>query len=381
MKVIRITHPTTFVETYRLYGDDGLPLGDLNKYLVFLANRGFSPNTIRAYAYDLKEYLGYLQSIPKRFLEADLEDVVNFIQHLKYSTKPDKPDVLPVNGAQARAPASINRALAAVNSFYKYQSAQENRSLPNIEEFLVNPYGHSENAFLSFARGARPRAMRRASRPIGHQRVTQNTRPKDIPVETQKAALSACGNRRDRLLLLLLIETGLRIGQALSLRHEDIESWNTRLLIKYRPISGNGMYSKSRDEYYVSVSSDWLDYMTDFLVLDLDGIDSDYLFTTLYGSEPNAKATPLRYSAVKSLFARLSKKVGTQITPHMFRHTHATELLRAGMSLDMVAKRLGHRSVETTKKIYEHLNAEDMRRELKSHTESNTFLKSLYQGL
>ena len=65
----------------------------------------------------------------------------------------------------------------------------------------------------------------------------------------------------------------------------------------------------------------------------------------------------------------------------MFRHTHATELLRAGMSLDMVAKRLGHRSVETTKKIYEHLNAEDMRRELKSHTENNTFLKSLYQGL
>lgn len=167
--------------SYRLYRDDCLPNNELNTYLVFLERRGFSPNTVRAYAYDLKEYLIYLRSISKPWLEADLEDIVNFIQHLKYSTKPGKPDVLPVSGAQARAPASINRALAAVNSFYKYQYAQENRSMPNIEEFLVNPYGHSESAFLSFAREARPRAMRRATRPVGRQRVTQNKRPKCNP--------------------------------------------------------------------------------------------------------------------------------------------------------------------------------------------------------
>lgn len=45
----------------------------------------------------------------------------------------------------------------------------------------------------------------------------------------------------------------------------------------------------------------------------------------------------------------------------MLRHTHATTLLRNGVSIEIVSRRLGHKSIETTKNTYEHLTANDMR--------------------
>tara|TARA_Y100000591_G_C21790103_1_gene676068 strand:- start:716 stop:964 length:249 start_codon:yes stop_codon:yes gene_type:complete len=48
----------------------------------------------------------------------------------------------------------------------------------------------------------------------------------------------------------------------------------------------------------------------------------------------------------------------------MLRHSHATDLLRQNVSIEIVSKRLGHASIETTKKIYEHLTAEDIKREI-----------------
>ena len=62
----------------------------------------------------------------------------------------------------------------------------------------------------------------------------------------------------------------------------------------------------------------------------------------------------------------------------MLRHTHATDLIRAGLPIEMVAKRLGHKSIETTKTIYEHLTSEDIKNELKKHASRNHFLRSLY---
>lgn len=381
MKVIQIQHPHTQIACFRVYGDDNLPVSLINTYLIFLENKGLSPNSIRAYAYDLKAYLSYLLLINKDWIDIGIEDIVNFVQYLKHSSSRNNPDILPVNGIQARSSNTINRTMTAVNGFYKFQYARQNRPIPNIEEFITNPYTASEKPLLSFARASRPRAMRRAVRPIGRQTQKTPSKPKEIDSGTQKAILNACCNRRDRLLILLLIETGMRIGQALSLRHSDIESWDQRIKIEHRNISVNDVYSKSKNTFHVHISENWIDLLTNYLVLDLGDVDSDHLFTNLYSPIPDSKEIPLRYSAVKSLFMRLSRKVGKKVTPHMFRHTHATELLRAGMSMELVAKRLGHKSIETTKTIYEHLNAEDMRKELAEHLNNNEFLKSLYKGI
>ena len=67
------------------------------------------------------------------------------------------------------------------------------------------------------------------------------------------------------------------------------------------------------------------------------------------------------YPCIYSLFKRLSKKLKTKITPHMLRHTHATELIRHGWDTSFVQQRLGHTSAQTTLNIYTHLNTQDLK--------------------
>ena len=54
----------------------------------------------------------------------------------------------------------------------------------------------------------------------------------------------------------------------------------------------------------------------------------------------------------------------------MLRHTHATDLLRAGVRLEIASRRLTHTSVTTTSDTYAHLDAEDMREALAPYWEA-----------
>jgi integrase/recombinase XerD len=73
---------------------------------------------------------------------------------------------------------------------------------------------------------------------------------------------------------------------------------------------------------------------------------------------------PLRYQAVIKLVARLRVHSGVAFSPHALRHTRATELIRAGVPIEVVSKLLTHRSVTTTSNAYVHLDVEDLRAEL-----------------
>ncbi len=90
-------------------------------------------------------------------------------------------------------------------------------------------------------------------------------------------------------------------------------------------------------------------------------LDCDYVFVNLF-AEPYGR--PLRYQAVHKLVERLRGKTGIDFTPHMLRHSHATDLLRHGVGVDVVAKLLTHRSYTTTSQTYIHLDAADLRAEL-----------------
>jgi len=70
---------------------------------------------------------------------------------------------------------------------------------------------------------------------------------------------------------------------------------------------------------------------------------------------------PMTYSTVASLCNRSEKKTGVDARPHLFRHTHATALIRDGWDMAHVQKRLGHASVQTTIDTYTHLTDEDMK--------------------
>jgi site-specific recombinase XerD len=72
----------------------------------------------------------------------------------------------------------------------------------------------------------------------------------------------------------------------------------------------------------------------------------------------------LRYQAVAKLVTRLRTVTGIEFNPHLLRHTRATELIRAGVPIEIVSKLLTHRSVTTTCDTYLHLSVEDVRAEL-----------------
>lgn len=185
--------------------------------------------------------------------------------------------------------------------------------------------------------------------------------PTTLSVEDVALVLNACERRRDRFLFALLAETGMRIGQALGLRHEDFVSRQRRVMIVPRADNANGARAKCVSAVAVPVSAPLVRLYSDYMHAEYRDLDSDYVFVNLW-SAPVGR--PLRYQAVAKLVSRLSARTGIEFTPHMLRHSRATELIRGSVPIDVVSKMLTHRSVTTTSDAYVHLDVEDLRAEL-----------------
>jgi integrase/recombinase XerD len=170
--------------------------------------------------------------------------------------------------------------------------------------------------------------------------------------------LDACEHLRDRLLFALLYETGMRIGQALGTRHCDWRTWERVVEIVPRDDNANGARAKTHRVHAIDVSTDLGRLYSDYMHAEYGDLDSDYVFVNLWAGRIGQ---PMSYDTVNALVRRLRAKTGVVFHPHLFRHTHATELLRAGVRLDIVSRRLTHASIHTTSDIYAHLSVEDMR--------------------
>ena len=179
------------------------------------------------------------------------------------------------------------------------------------------------------------------------------------PAEVQ-AILDACERLRDRLLFAVLYDTGMRIGEALGLRHEDWTAAQREVAVVARH-NDNGARSKSATKRSIPVSAELIRLYADYVHGEYGDLNSDYVFVNLWG-EPCGH--PLSYPAVYDLVRRLRRRTGVDFDPHWYRHSFATRLLRAGTPVEVVSKLLGHASVTTTLNIYGHLSVEDARRAL-----------------
>jgi integrase/recombinase XerD len=72
-----------------------------------------------------------------------------------------------------------------------------------------------------------------------------------------------------------------------------------------------------------------------------------YRHGALFRAEKNYVGGPLRYSSVHQLWAKYCAKAQVTATIHQLRHTHATELVNAGVSLETIRRRLGHANAQT----------------------------------
>jgi integrase len=195
--------------------------------------------------------------------------------------------------------------------------------------------------------------------------------PDALTPEHSSAVLACCRRPRERFVVVLLRDTGLRIGEALGLHREDMHLLaDSRSLgcavvgahVHVRRRSNpNGSLAKSRFPRVVPASGDVLaaygDYQTERSAIAGDG-GSDMVLVNLY-HEP--LGSPTSYRAVKDSFDRLARRCGFPVRPHMMRHTAATNWVRAGVPIDVVQTLLGHVSLASTT-VYLHAGDEDCRR-------------------
>jgi integrase len=337
--------------SWTVLDDCGDPVPPVEAFLAHLQALDRSPTTLRTYATSLKLWLVFLARLGVAVDEAKVEHVSRFVAWLRAPAE----NVTVLDGGTGRCcPATVNRHLAALFCFYDYQA----RNGVELAQVLVawrrvNRGGY--RPFLHHVTAGRPTA----TRPL---RLRQERRlPRTLTDDQVLTLIAACTHLRDRFLLILLAETGLRVGQALGLRHADFVSHRRELRIVPRRDNDNGARAKTRDTHTLPISAGLARIYTDYMFEEYGECDSDYVFVNLF-AEPYGR--PLRYQAVHQLVRQLRSRTGIEFTLHMLRHSRATDLLRHGVGVDVVARLLTHRCSTTTSQIYIHLDVEDLRGEL-----------------
>ena len=358
MLVRRIVVPASALESWTVLGDDAAPVEPIERYLAYLSDIERSPNTVKAYAHDLKDWFSFLGIRGLDWREVRLEDVGEFVAWLRLPR-------LARSGAVAVLPsvdhhcgeASVNRKLSAVSAFYQH-AARHGVGLGDLLNTWqpAGRHGTAWKPFLHHVSKGQPQARRaiRLRAPRKHPRI--------LTVAEVQTILDACTRLRDRFLFAVLYDTGMRIGEALGLRHEDMAAAEREITVCPR-LNDNGARTKSQTARTIPVSPQLIRLYADYLHEEVRDLDSDYVFVNLWG-RPHGH--PLSYPAVYDLVKRLRRRTGIDFDPHWWRHTVATRLLRDGVPVETVSKLLGHVDITTTLDVYGHLTVEDARRALEA---------------
>ncbi len=151
-----------------------------------------------------------------------------------------------------------------------------------------------------------------------------------------KKLLSVIDDIRDRALILLLLRTGMRIGEALALRLNDLDLGDRKVHLFQGEKNSMGRVLYLTDDVLWALKR-WLRERDQ---------NKEFIF---YGNGNK----PICYSTGRSRFMRCIQKAGLEqkgYTVHGLRHTFASELLNAGMRLECLQQLLGHQDIEVTRR-------------------------------
>lgn len=345
--------------SYTVVGDDGLPVDAVEDFLAYLAATGASPNTVQGYAYDLRDFFVWLEQVCLDFRRVRLEVLAQFFDWLR-RPKPARaagvfvlPDVGP-----ALENTTLQRKRAALASFYRFHSRRD-ESVPALLGNLLarQPTGTYLPMLVHTQRGGE----------VEHSPIrihAHRNPPKTLTGDEVQRLMRACSRRRDQFLIALLDDSGLRISEALGLRHSDLNLRKGEIYIVPRENNPNRARVKGMKGRTVPVSPELFDRYASYMESEYRALDCDFVFVNLFRAPIGS---PMTRANVNELVGRLKKWTGiAHFSPHACRHTYATRLLRAKVPIEVVAELLGHASSQTTAEIYSHLSVEDHRRVLLS---------------
>jgi len=361
MRVQRVVMPDSRLESWTVVGDDHVPVEPVERFLAYLALIERSPNTVKAYAHDLKDWFSFLAVQELDWQTITLEHVARFVAWLRLppAARDGQVSVLPTVEHHCGG-ASVNRKLAALMSFCEFHA----RLGVPLAGLLVTmaPAGRSRSSVTSYKPFLAHITKHTAERRRAITLPAPVPRPQLLSAAQAQSILDACEHLRDRLLFALLLDTGVRIGEALGMRHEDLLIAERQVVVLPRR-NDNRARAKGGRTRTIPASAELMRLYVDYLNEEYGALDSDYVFVNLWGRPPGH---PLSYPAVYDLVRRLRRDTGVAFGPHLFRHTYATWLLRKGAGMESVKELLGHASITTTIDTYGHLSIEDARRTLEA---------------
>lgn len=338
--------------------DDGQPVAVVAAFLRQLQARGYSPNTLSAYAHDLLHFFRFLGEREQDYTAFAPADSLAFLEYLRavpsrrpaHRLTPVLATVAEGESATQLAPATVNRILAAVSSFYEYVVvAGKITSATNPIQQMVDHAAarvlDRHRSFLAFATSRRP--IRRVVRVKTAQRL-----PRPLGDEDVARLLGSLRRRRDRAMVLLMLQGGLRPGEVLNLHLQDVQYGRRRVVVRHRTDHPKGARTKSRVERVVDLHEPEALAELSAYVLHERPRDADSSLVFLVGGGGQRRLEPLGYQALVRLFARRCERLGIRapwVTPHALRHTHATKMWEGGMRELTLQKRLGHASPESTR--------------------------------
>ena len=352
MNTVTCTTPDGKVRYY-LADEQGVPVPEVLSYLKFLDNQGKARNTLRLSCYQLQNYYRFLEEAGKDYRDVTIDDIAMFMAWLR------NPDILkkvvPLRFEPARKEQSINETIDKVISFYDYlvrRGGLENR----LSEKLVKFVTHPQRTYKSFLYGIAENRPSRSSilkMPVPQREIRR------IKKEEAVALLGECTNIRDYFLLYLLFETGMRIGEALSLWLEDFDLDGLKVSVTDRGELENlaeikTVHSSRKLDCTQELADLFMGYVCEVHTCD---INTNHVFLKLRGEN---SGKPMDYTDVDNLFRMLRKKTGIQITPHVFRHTSLSLLYADGWAPELLRIRAGHKNIYTTINTYIHPTEEEL---------------------
>ncbi len=278
----------------------------------------YSDLTINGYDYEITKFLDYLNDNHLDYKKINLDMIRNYLKYLdslKYKKN------------------SISKNLSSLRSFYKF--------LTEEKVILNNPFKNISN----------PKKDKKLPDFLNYEEINKLFDSADT---TTPLGL------RNRCILELLYDTGIRVSELVNLKINDIE-FDKKII----NILGKG--KKERIVYYGDYLQEVLDkYINDSRKYLLNNKLSEYLILNNNGSKITTRG--VEYIIDKMVNEAAIKH---KISPHVLRHTFATHMLNGGADIKSIQQLLGHESLSTTG-IYTHITNDVLRQEyLKNHPRSN----------
>ena len=338
-----------------LLDEAGEPIEVVSGFLRFLAARACSPNTLVSYAYDLRHLWRFFDRDGLTWEEFAPRHSIALLEYLRSvpSRRPRQRMTLTVvvdadGPATKLAASTVNRILAAVSSFYEYVILAGLFERLNPIEKRPDPAlaRVSERHRPFMGRASRQRPIRRAVRVKTVQRV-----PRPLSEAQVAALLEQLRSKRDRAIVLLMLQGGLRPGEVLGLHLEDLAYGRRRWSCGTATITPRAP-GPSLARRVVDLHEPETLAMLSAYVLDERPTDADSPLVFLIGGGGKRRLEALGYDGLAKMFTRATTRAGIRtpwVTPHACRHTHATAMWEGGMRELTLQKRLGHASPESTR--------------------------------